>query len=84
MGDLVNPVLAFSTPDKIQPNGESFAGGSTVINGRRFQKVRISAPNDPPTDRVLFFGPTGLLEGMHMSQAEGGGAGPGLPPGARH
>lgn len=64
-----SPVRAFLFPDKLGTEGKHRYAGTLKRGKQVYQIVELTAA-DPPRKRKLLFGPSGLLEGVEMSDKD--------------
>jgi peroxiredoxin/outer membrane lipoprotein-sorting protein len=67
LGRILTPVVGFTDPGMIRREGIVRSISAVQVNGKPYQKVAIAAM-ESPNDRNLFFGKSGLLEGMEYVQ----------------
>ncbi|HEU4753463.1 MAG TPA: outer membrane lipoprotein carrier protein LolA, partial [Armatimonadota bacterium] len=60
----------FFEPDKFGKDGTTRYLGAKQVNGKKYQVVLLTTKAQP-TSRKLFFGPTGNLEGVELSDPRG-------------
>lgn len=65
-GRILTPVVGFMDPGVIRREGAVRGVSTVTINGKPYQRVALTA-QDAPTERVCYFGKSGLLEGIECS-----------------
>ncbi len=69
VGGMYSPVSAFFSPDRLLAREQPRYVGQQNEGGRVFQILEVRS-NRPPQSRKLFFGATGLLEGVELRFAQ--------------
>lgn len=69
VGGLYSPVSAFFNPERLLAREQPRYVGQLNEGGRVFQILEVRS-NTPPQSRKLFFGSTGLLEGVELRYAQ--------------
>jgi outer membrane lipoprotein-sorting protein len=67
-----SPLAVFFQPEKLGRAGKTHFDGTERRDGVDYKVVRLAA-NEPPRDRKLFFGPSGLLEGVELEDPKAPG-----------
>jgi outer membrane lipoprotein-sorting protein len=69
-----SPLAVFFQPDRLGRGGKTDFHGTERREGVDYEVVRFNA-NEPPRRRELFFGPSGLLEGVELEDEKSPAAG---------
>ena len=69
--EVTDPIAAFFFAAKLASGGKHRYAGARKVNGKTYQVVQFTA-REAPRQRILFFGASGLLEGMELKDTENG------------